>query len=194
MALSDLPGVGTFQASKPVIAQPLDLQPAIDKMMKAYDEGFISAEDLKKRSIEGTSGAKATRSENEARQAKAETYKKTGDPAQRAKDAAERAKAEQDRVDQEGQAAPGGAAPKTPYLDRALEGDFNPKHWSTADLEKIAQQAGYQVIQNPDDERLPNETQESWDYRNRPDVKERRQIMDKAAYPFGHPPKFGAAQ
>lgn len=125
--IADLPGVGAFQASKPVIAQPLDLQPAIEKMMNAYEEGFISADDLQKRAIEGTSGAEATRAQNEAKQATAE----------------------QDVIDQRGKAAPKAAATKsaTPFLDKAMTTqDFDPKHWSTADLSKLAGEAGYTIL------------------------------------------------
>lgn len=127
MALSDLPGIGTFQASKPVIAEPMDLQPAIEKMMNAYEEGFISAGDLQKRATEGNSGAKATRAENEAKQAKAE----------------------QDKIDQQGAPAPKkplGTTSATPQLDRALGGDIDFKNWTTPQLSQLAGEAGYNIL------------------------------------------------
>lgn len=127
MALSDLPGVGTFQASKPTILEPLDLQPAIDKMMRAYEEGFISAEDLQKRAMTGPATAKAEKSEAQAREAKAK----------------------QDIIEQAGQPAPKKKttqASATPNLDRALSGDIDFKKWTTADLSKLAGEAGYQIL------------------------------------------------
>lgn len=128
MALADLPGIGTFQASKPVIAEPMDLQPAIEKMMGAYEEGFISAGDLQKRAIEGTSDAEAKRAENEARQAGAE----------------------QDVIDQRGAPASkkplSGKTSATPQLDRALGGDIDFKNWTTPQLSQLAGEAGYSIL------------------------------------------------
>lgn len=152
MALADLPGVGTFQASKPVIAQPMDLQPAIEKMMNAYEEGFISADDLQKRATIGTSDAEAARAQNEAKQATAE----------------------QDVIDQRGQ-----AAPKTPTLDKATKGNFNPQHWSTEELGRLAGEAGYVLLPGSKSEtKRPavtpsGETQESIDFWKNADTETR---------------------
>lgn len=126
MALSDLPGIGTFQAAKPTIVAPLDLQPAIDKLMSAYEEGAISSQDLQKRAIEGTSGAEATRAKNEAA----------------------KAKSEQDLIDERGVPAKKKLAgtSATPQLDRALGGDIDFKNWTTPQLSQLAGEAGYQVL------------------------------------------------
>jgi len=145
------------------LVTPVDLQPALDRLHKAFSEGQISAQDIQKRTEIGNTDAEAKRKQNQAAGAKAE----------------------QDRKDQEGGAGyskPGiwsrltgiGTAPKasipksaaapasagfgvdlpakgpvlpTPYLQRAQETqDFNPSHESTDDLLNLVGEAGYSTL------------------------------------------------
>ena len=160
MALQVQPPALGMQAQAPALVQPVDLQPALDRLHTAFREGFINSQDIQKRTTIGNTDAEAQRKQNEAAGAKAE----------------------QDRKDQEGGkgytkpgtfarltgigtkptvpkpalspapapgVAPAGTAPgipapaASPILDAASAPDFNPSHESTDDLLTLVGEGGY---------------------------------------------------
>lgn len=78
----DLPII-PLMAPRPDIRDPKDLQPAIDRLGKAFEEGFISAADIQKRAATQASDIEATREKNKtaAEGARQDRYDMTGAPA-----------------------------------------------------------------------------------------------------------------
>lgn len=76
MPLSVQPSALGLQAQAPALVQPVDLQPALDRLHNAFKEGFITQQDIQKRTTVGNTDAEAQRKQNEAAGAKAEQDRK----------------------------------------------------------------------------------------------------------------------
>jgi len=160
-------------APSPALVQPADLQPALDRLHQAYKEGFITQQDIQKRTAVGISDAQAQRKQNEAAGAKAEQdrkdqqggkgYSKPGTFARLtgigtapkpaiptpaslpASPVNPNAGATEGGLEPAVIPTPAAAAPPapSPYLQAASADDFNPVHESTDDLLKLVQEGGY---------------------------------------------------
>lgn len=140
-----------MQAQRPVLVEPVDLQPALDRLHGAYKEGLISAQDIQKRLTVGNTEAEAQRKENEARAAKAEQERKEQEGGKGYTKPGlfsrltgigtgpKRAVAPAPAIP-----APAATAPtSSPYLEAASAEDFNPAHESTDDLLRLVQEGGF---------------------------------------------------
>src|SRR5262245_4325271 len=76
MPLTVTPPPTGMTAPTPALVQPVDLQPALDRLHNAFREGFINAQDIQKRTTVGNTDAEAQRKQNEAAGAKAEQDRK----------------------------------------------------------------------------------------------------------------------
>lgn len=164
MALTVQPSPLGMQAQAPTLVTPVDLQPALDRLHNAFNEGFINSQDIQKRTTIGNTDAEAKRKQNEAAGAKAEQdrkdqeggagYTKPGlfsrltgigtgpKPAAAPAPAAGAAPAPVIPTPALSGAAPAPAA-AGPYLNAASADDFNPAHESTDDLLNLAREGGY---------------------------------------------------
>lgn len=168
MPLTLTPTPNGMTAPAPVQVSPVDLQPALDRLHNAYREGFITQQDIQKRTEVGTTDAQAQRKQNEAAGAKAEQdrkdqqggkgYTKPGvfsrltglgtGPAAAPAPAPVIPKPALSPVNPNAGASEGGQEPTTmPYLQAASADDFNPSHESTDDLLKLVQEGGYNFQQ-----------------------------------------------
>lgn len=164
MPLTVTPSPTGMSAPAPSLVTPVDLQPALDRLHNAYREGFITQQDIQKRTEVGITDAQAQRKQNEAAAAKAEQdrkdqqggkgYTKPGTFARltgigtgpAAAPAPAIPKPALSPVNPNAGAAEGGMEPTTmpgPYLQAASADDFNPAHESTDDLLNLVKEGGY---------------------------------------------------
>lgn len=132
-------------APAPIEVKPADLQPALDRLHNAFREGFINAQDIRKRTEIGNSDAEAQRRENEARKAKAEQDRKDqegGVGYRKPFSKLARPVTPSSPVNPNAGSTEGGEEPTT-LPTGALADDFNPAHESTDDLLKLVGGAGY---------------------------------------------------
>ena len=162
MPLTVSPPPAGISAPTAALVKPVDLQPALDRLHSAFQEGFINAQDIQKRTTIGNTDAEAKRKQNEAASAKAEQDRKdqeggrgytkpgtfarltgigTGAPKPAAVAPAAPTVAPTPTI------APPALTPAAqapgPYLNAASADDFNPAHESTDDLLKLVQEGGY---------------------------------------------------
>lgn len=116
----------------PIVITPADIQPLIDKLSGAYEEGFGSNKAIQKSAIVGTSDAEAARAKNEA----------------------SAASSREDQIDASGiqprQSVISklfGTKPKTAAAPAGAAGMSGLQHLSTDELLGIANGAGFSVIQ-----------------------------------------------
>lgn len=163
MPLTVTPSSLGMQAQAPALVKPVDLQPALDRLHNAFKEGFISQQDIQKRTEVGNTDAEAERKKNEAAKAKAEQDRKDqeggkgyskpgtfarltgiGTASAPAPTIPKPALTPSSPVNPNAGASEGGMEPASnPYLTAASADDFNPVHESTDDLLNLVGEGGY---------------------------------------------------